>query len=43
VTFTGKFQIVSRGGGTVDSVNAVFHVSPNENLFSFDFGTCAAP
>ena len=43
VTFTGKFQIVSPGGGTVDSVNAVFHVSPNENLFKFDFGTCAAP
>lgn len=43
VTFTGKFQIVSRGGGTVDSVNAVLHVSPNENLFQFDFGTCAAP
>jgi hypothetical protein len=43
VTFTGKFQIVSRGGGTVDSVNVVFHVSPNENLFSFDFGTCVAP
>jgi hypothetical protein len=42
-TFTGKFQIVSQGGGTVDSVNAVFHVSPNENLFEFDFGTCVAP
>jgi hypothetical protein len=42
-TFTGKFQIVSQGGGTVDSVNVVFHASPNENLYSFDFGTCVAP
>jgi hypothetical protein len=34
---------VSQDGGTVDSVNVVFHASPNENLFSFDFGTCGAP
>ena len=37
---TDKFQIVSQGGGTVDSVNAVEHVSPNGKEFFFDFGTC---
>jgi hypothetical protein len=30
----------ARGGGTVDSVNAVEHVSPNGKEFLFDFGTC---
>ncbi len=40
-TFTGKLQIVSQGGGTVDSVNVVFHISPNGDINSFDFGTCA--
>ena len=39
-TSTDKFQIVSQGGGTVDSVNAVEHVSPNGKEFLFDFGTC---
>jgi hypothetical protein len=39
-TSTDKFQIVSQGGGTVDSVNGVEHVSPNGNEFSFSFGTC---
>lgn len=39
-TSTDKFQIVSQGGGTVDSVNAVEHVSPNGKEFFFDFGTC---
>ena len=39
-TSTDKFQIVSQGGGTVDSVNAVEHVSPNGKAFLFDFGTC---
>jgi hypothetical protein len=40
-TSTDKFQIVSQGGGMVDSVNAVEHVSPNGKEFLFDFGTCA--
>jgi hypothetical protein len=42
-TFTGKLQIVSNGGGTVDSVNVVMHISPNGHVSSFDFGTCVAP
>jgi len=42
-TDTEKFQIVQQGGGTVDSVNLTAHVSPNGNLTSFDFGTCAPP
>jgi len=42
-TFTGKLQIVSQGGGTVDSVNVVFHVSPNGDFNAFDFGTCELP
>lgn len=43
-TFTGKFQIISQeGGGTVDSVNQTFHVSPNGDVKTFDFGTCVAP
>ena len=40
-TFTGKLQIVSQGGGTADSVNVVFHNSPNGDVNDFDFGTCA--
>jgi hypothetical protein len=39
-TSTDKFQIVSQGGGTVDSVNGVEHVSPNGKEFFFNFGTC---
>jgi hypothetical protein len=39
-TSTDKFQILSQGGGTVDSVNGVEHVSPNGTEFSFSFGTC---
>jgi hypothetical protein len=39
-TSTDKFRIVSQGGGMVDSVNAVEHVSPNGKEFLFDFGTC---
>jgi hypothetical protein len=39
-TSTDKFQIVSQGGGTVDSVNGVEHVSPNGKEFLFNFGTC---
>ena len=39
-TSTDKFQIISQGGGTVDSVNGVEHVSPNGKHFLFDFGSC---
>ena len=42
-TDTEKFQIVRQGGGTVDSVNATLHVSPNGDFKSFDFGTCVTP
>ena len=42
-TFTGKFQVVSQGGGTVDSVNVVEHITFNGTEFTFDFGTCVAP
>ena len=39
-TSTDKFQILSQGGGTVDSINGVEHISPNGKEFSFSFGTC---
>lgn len=46
-TFTGKLQIVSKGGGgTADSVNLTFHVTAQPNNFvlkEFDFGTCEEP
>jgi hypothetical protein len=45
-TDTDKLQIVSRGGGTVDSVNVTFHVTAQPNnivVKDFDFGTCAEP
>ena len=45
-TDTEKFQIVSKGGGIVDSVNLTFHVTAQPNNFvvkDFDFGTCAPP
>ncbi len=45
-TDTEKFQIVSKGGGTVDSVNVTFHLTAQPNNFvikDFDFGTCATP
>lgn len=45
-TSTQKLQIVSEGGGTVDSVNLTFHVTAQPNnivVKDFDFGTCAAP
>ena len=45
-TDTEKFQIVSKGGGTVDSVNLTFHVTAQPNnivVKDFDFGTCAPP
>jgi hypothetical protein len=45
-TDTDKLQIVSQGGGTVDSVNVTFHITEQQNhvvVKDFDFGTCAAP
>jgi hypothetical protein len=45
-TATQKLQIVSKGGGTVDSVNLTFHVTAQPNnivVKDFDFGTCAPP
>jgi hypothetical protein len=45
-TDTDKLQIVSVGGGTVDSVNVTFHVTEQQNhvvVKDFDFGTCAEP
>jgi hypothetical protein len=45
-TDTEKLQIVSKGGGTVDSVNLTFHVTAQPNnlvVKDFDFGTCEAP
>lgn len=46
-TLTDKFQIIKRGGGTVDSVNVTFHVNAVDgevtNIKDFDFGTCASP
>ena len=43
-TVTDKFQIVQQGSGTVDNVNATFHITTvNGNVKEFDFGTCAPP
>ena len=46
-TDTGKLQMVSRGSGTVDSVNVTSHVTiVNGNTiteFEADFGTCEEP
>ena len=45
-TVTDKFQIVSPGGGTADSVNATLHFTAQPNNFvvkDFDFGTCVSP
>lgn len=45
-TETLKLQIVTRGGGTVGSVNTTFHVTAQPNNFvikDFDFGTCELP
>jgi hypothetical protein len=45
-TDTDKLQIVSEGGGTVDSVNVTFHITAQPHTIvvkDFDFGTCAAP
>lgn len=45
-TFTGKLQIISKGGGTADNVNMTFHITAHPNNFvlnEFDFGTCEEP
>lgn len=45
-TFTGKLQLVSKGSGSVDSVNVTFHVTAQPNnvvIKDFDFGTCEEP
>jgi hypothetical protein len=45
-TDTEKLQIVSQGGGTVDSVNVTFHITAQPNnlvVKELDFGTCAPP
>lgn len=45
-TATQKLQIVSKGGGIVDSVNLTFHITAQPNnvvIKDFDFGTCEAP
>ena len=45
-TFTGKLQLVSKGGGSVGSVNVTFHVTAQPNNFvikDFDFGSCEEP
>jgi hypothetical protein len=39
-TFTFKIQLVSVGGGTVDTVNLVAHESTDGSNFFFDHGTC---
>jgi hypothetical protein len=41
-TFLAKLEIVSQGGGTVDSANIVGHGSPAGEIF-FDSGTCGFP
>ena len=46
-TVTDHFQIVERGGGTVDDVQVTAHVTfvpPDKfNIKDFNFGTCASP
>lgn len=45
-TLTDKFQLVSKGGGTVGSVNATVHVTAQPNNFvikDFNFGSCSSP
>lgn len=41
-TFTFVIQFVEKGGGTVASVQAVAHTSPNGKRFFFSFGECEA-
>jgi len=40
-TLTAFLQIVEQGGGIVDSVQVLVHVSPNGDVTAFDFGSCA--
>jgi hypothetical protein len=45
-TFTGKLQLVSKGSGSVGSVNVTFHINAQPNNFvikDFDFGSCLLP
>jgi hypothetical protein len=45
-TITDKFQLLSKGGGSVGSVNATFHVTVQPNNFvlnDFNFGNCSSP
>jgi hypothetical protein len=45
-TDTDKLQIVSQGGGIVDSLNVTFHITAQPHnivVKEFDFGTCAEP
>jgi hypothetical protein len=42
-TLTDKFQLLSKGGGTVGNVNVTFHVTAQPNNFvikEFDIGSC---
>jgi len=45
-TVTDKFQLVSKGGGTVGTVNAMFHITAQPNNFvikDFNLGNCSVP
>ena len=42
-TDTAHFNILSVGGGTVDTVHFTFHMSPNGQVVDLDFGTCELP
>lgn len=42
-TGTAFLQIVAQGGGTVDSLAAIFHISPNGTITDFNFGSCGFP
>jgi hypothetical protein len=42
-TSTQFLNIVGSGGGVVDSVRALFHVSPNGQIVDVDFGSCQPP
>jgi hypothetical protein len=39
ITTTATIQIVGKGG-SAGSIDIVFHLSPNGDVISFDFGTC---
>jgi hypothetical protein len=45
-TLTAKFQLVSKGGGTVGNVNVTFHVTAQANnlvIKEFAIGNCSLP